>query len=152
MTIWLARRKEFDGLRAQVRDLLHRGEKSMLQLQDQQRQFEQRKSPADSPNGGEGQTEPVEPDPAKAAANAARIKKIAAWVEKMPAEQAANYIRKLSDDGKHETAVDVLVHIEERDVAKILAAMNSPDVVFDLTESFRKYKRSNVAGTVRFRR
>jgi flagellar motility protein MotE (MotC chaperone) len=69
------------------------------------------------------------------------IKRMAEWFQQMEPEKAAEYLRELANDGKLDTAVQLLADFEEREAAQILAAMNDAALVTQLTEEFKGLKR-----------
>ena len=128
-------RKELDGLRAQMRDLLHRSEQALIRLEEKKTSQIQAEVPGDT---GDNAAQPVAPDSQDNAMHVERIKTVAKWMSNMPAEQAARYIRELADEGKQDEAAELLAEIEDRDVAKILAEIDSPAVIYEITETFKK--------------
>jgi hypothetical protein len=69
------------------------------------------------------------------------IKQMAGWFQKMEPEAAAEHLRGLADDGKLDTVVQMLADMEDRDVARILAAISDRALVAQLTDKFTKLKR-----------
>jgi hypothetical protein len=69
------------------------------------------------------------------------MRRMSEWFQNMEAAKAAEYLRELANGGKLSTAVQLLGNFEERDAAEILAAMNDPALVVQLTEQFKTLKR-----------
>ncbi len=65
------------------------------------------------------------------------IKKIAEWIQSMPADDAAKTFKRYADDGKMVMAAKILRQIEERTAAKILSAMNDPVLVTQILDEFK---------------
>ena len=59
-------------------------------------------------------------------------------VSSMSDTAAAEYLRSLSNDGKLELAGQVLHHIEPRNAAKILGALQDPALMVQLTDEVLK--------------
>lgn len=132
-------RKEFDGLREQIQDATQRATRVMQQLQEQREQLHRERLEAEDSlkklEGEEKQLEEAEGD---------NVRKISSWFQSMPAEKAAEYLRELVHDGNIQSAVKLLENIEERNAAKILAAMEDAALVAELMEAFRNAKRLSV--------
>ncbi len=129
-------RKEIDGLQALVQESVQRADQLLKDLEQQRQQFEQEKKDAESTM----ESLRTQDDEANAA-EATNVRKISSWFQSMPPEKAAEYLRELSNDGNTDSAVKLLENIEERNAAKILAAMEDPTLVVELTEAFRNSKR-----------
>lgn len=67
------------------------------------------------------------------------LKKASEWYSGMTPEVAAETFRELVNDGKTETAVELLSHQEDRNAAKILEALGDPKLIALFTEEFKKY-------------
>lgn len=65
------------------------------------------------------------------------LKTVAEWLKEMPAEKAARSLQELCDDGKMEMAVKLLSFLEQRDAAKILAALQDSSLITRLAERYR---------------
>lgn len=129
-------RKEFDGLREQVQDAAARTARLIQQLREQQDALQQQQQAV------EKQLQNVESGKREAtAAEGGNIRQISSWFEGMPPEKAAEYIREICNDGDVDSAVKLLGNLEERNAAKILAAMEDAALVVDLMEAFKHYKR-----------
>ncbi|MEM7312987.1 MAG: hypothetical protein AAF497_07530 [Planctomycetota bacterium] len=138
-------RKEYDGLRAEVRDAI---QKASLVIQQLQQQADEIK--AQQPDTPEGNQPGAAAQPV--VDNSENIRKIAAWLESMPVESAAEYIKELSNSGQIDSAVEFLGNIEERNASKILATMEDPTLVVQLTEAFLQVKRQKPNDNARQRR
>ena len=140
-------RKEIDGLQAMVQESVQRADQLLKNLEQQRQQFEQQKKDAESTM----ESLRSQDDEANAA-EATNIRKISSWFQSMPPEKAAEYLRELSNDGNTTSAVKLLENIEERNAAKILAAMEDPALVVELTEAFRNSKRQATRTARRYQR
>ncbi len=129
-------RKEFDGLREQVQDAAARAARLIQQLNEQRELLQREKQAAEQQlqevEAGKNETSSLE---------GGNIRRISSWFEGMPPEKAAEYIREICNDGDLDSAVKLLGNLEERNAAKILAAMDNPTLVVDLMEAFKHYKR-----------
>jgi flagellar motility protein MotE (MotC chaperone) len=72
------------------------------------------------------------------------LRTVAEWLQGMPPEQAAESLRQLCNDGKMDMAVKLLGFFEQRDAAKILAALGDAALVTQLAEKFRDLKEEPV--------
>jgi flagellar motility protein MotE (MotC chaperone) len=135
----LGSRKEFDGLRAQAADTALRAKQMLQQLQSEREQYELRKND-DLLEQKVTRDESAEPNEDEAG----NLRKISAWFQVMPPEKAAEHLRQLSNEGKMDSAVKLLGNIEERNAAKILAAMEDSSLVVELTEAFRNTKHQEI--------
>jgi flagellar motility protein MotE (MotC chaperone) len=129
-------RLELDGLRAETASVLQQGEALLQRVQQEQSQAEEarQKAAAEQVPSNEGGS--VSSD-----SEQANLKQISRWFAGMPAEKAAEYLQELSNNGKLNSAVQLLGNIEERDAAKILSSMQDPGLVVQLTEEFKVLKR-----------
>ena len=132
-------RKEYDGLRAEVRDAIQQASLVIQKLQHQRNELQQQQN--DSPNTASPNNQPTD----SIVDNTESIEKISAWLEGMPVDQAADYLRELSNSGQIDSAVKFLGNIQERNAAKILASMGDPALVVQLTEAFLQVKRRKPA-------
>ncbi|MGB6044898.1 MAG: hypothetical protein WBF93_17215 [Pirellulales bacterium] len=128
--------RELEGLLSQVRELLKNGEALAAKVAQDQNQLEQDRQAAQSNLDQLKQAEL-----ANDRSEQLNVKQVSGWFQSMPAENAAEYLRELSNDGKLDSALELLSNIEERDAAKILVAMKDPALVAQLTETFRGLKR-----------
>ena len=69
------------------------------------------------------------------------IKQLSTWIQSMEPEKAADVLREMSNDGRMETAVKLLSQLEERDVAKILSALDDAKLVDQFITRFQDLKR-----------
>jgi hypothetical protein len=77
------------------------------------------------------------------------LKQLSTWIQGMDSAAAAAFIKELSNDGKMDVAVQMLVNFEEREASKILAALNDPELMADLAEKFRTLQRPTKTATNR---
>ncbi len=71
------------------------------------------------------------------------LRTVAQWLQSMAPEQSAEAFREFSNNGNIEMAVRLLSFFQERDAAKVLAALDDPILVTQLAERFRKLKRKS---------
>lgn len=69
------------------------------------------------------------------------IKQLSTWIQSMEPEKASAVLREMSNDGRIETAVKLLSQLEERDVAKILSALDDAKLVDQFITRFQDLKR-----------
>ena len=131
-----ARQREIEGVLAQVNDTLSAGEKLLNEIKQASEQLEKEKQDVEkkleSLQQSEQENNVGEQVSLKIAAN---------WLQGMKAEDAAETIRELINEGNMDFALIVLANIEQRNVAKILEAMKDPVLVAELTERFPKVQR-----------
>lgn len=128
-------RRELDSLRAQAEDAIDTAEKLLARMQAEQGDLEAQKkaSAAELETIKKSQFE-------YEVTESANLKKVSEWMQSMPAETAAKMLQTYVDEGKLQMAVKLLANIEERNVAKILAAIPAPSVVVQLTDAYRNLK------------
>lgn len=130
-------RLELEGLRQETSAALKQGEALLQRVQ-----VERQKTEAIRKEAKETATQATPTsDKSPTESEQSNIKQISRWFQNMPSERAAAYLQQLADDGKMHSAVQLLGNIEERDAAKILAAMSDTGLVVQLTEEFRAMKR-----------
>ena len=117
--------RELEGMLTQIRDEIATAEKLLASIQQERRRMQEELK---------GQTEYKQQE-------LENIKRMSQWVEGMTPETAAEFLRELSDDGKMETAIQLLGYFEERKASKILEAMNDPALIRQLIEKFKGLKR-----------
>jgi flagellar motility protein MotE (MotC chaperone) len=130
------RKREVEGILQQTQQAVDVGQKLLNQLREQQQQLNSEKEQL--------QKQQEEFRKAKDTPNEdkqANLKSAAGWLQSMKSEDAAEALKELANDGKMDFALQLLANIEERNAAKILAAMKDPTLVADLTEAFRELKR-----------
>lgn len=128
--------RELEGLLSQIRELLKNGEELVATIQQDKNQLELDRQAAQS-----NLDELKQAELAYDKSEQTNVKQLSRWFQSMPPESAAEYLRELSNDGKMDSALELLSNIEERDAAKILVAMQDPTLVAQLTEKFRGLKR-----------
>ena len=65
------------------------------------------------------------------------IKTIAGWMIEMTPEQAAGQFKQYANDGKLDLAARLLGHIDEKQAAKILGALNDPVLMSELIDRLK---------------
>ncbi len=128
--------RELDGLQAQMNDRVEAAEQLLAELLRERQKLDEERDEAVNEMKDFKETK-TEFD----AAESTNIKKISQWIQGMPAETAATYLKQLSNDGNIPSAIKLLGNIEERNAAQILAAMDDPALVVQLTEAFRQMKQ-----------
>ena len=129
------RKREIEGILKQTQTTLEAGERLLSELQlaaqnlAKQRELQQKES------------ETLKQAQAPSAERMKNVKVTAGWLESMRPEDAAETLKNLANKGNMDFALQLLGYIEERDVAKILDALNDPILVADLTEGFQDLTR-----------
>lgn len=131
-----AEQRELEGLFSQIRESLENGERLLTTIQQRRAELDAEKQAAQKELDQFKKTQTE-----YANLEVDNIKQISRWFQSMPAENAAEYLRELSNDGNIASAIQLLGNIEERDAAKILVAMGDPALVVQLTERFKGLKR-----------
>ena len=129
-------KREVEGILTQTQHALEAAEQLLAQIQ------QQRQTLASEQQQRQQELEAIQrvntvPDADKQA----NIKKMAELLGKMSETDAAEVIKNLVDKGSTDYVLQLLDNIEQRDAAKILDALGSPDLVADLTEGYRELKR-----------
>ena len=70
------------------------------------------------------------------------IKTIAAWMVEFTPEQAATQFKHYSNDGDLDLAARLLGHLDEKQAAKILGALNDPVLMSQLIDRFKLLKKN----------
>lgn len=123
------RQREIEGMLIQVNDKLATAEKLLddikvaaerltTEKQDVSKKLDELQQSEEDLNAGEN----------------VNVQMVASWIQNMKAEQAAEIIREMANDGKMDFGLKLLAQIEDRNVAKILAAMRDPILVAELAE------------------
>ena len=125
-----------DGLRAHVQsqleaadDVLRRIEEARSGLSDARSQAEQ-----DLRNAQQAQIRVDEQQ-------RENIKQTASWLQAMDPEKAADVLREMANDGRLERGVLLLAQLEEREVAKILSALDEASLVDEIIDRFQDLQR-----------
>ena len=74
-------------------------------------------------------------------AESRNLKQFAEWMQGMKPESSADLLKGLANDGQMDVAVQLLANLEDRDAAKVLEAIGDTQLVGDLIEEFKQYKR-----------
>jgi small-conductance mechanosensitive channel len=69
-----------------------------------------------------------------------RVKVVKNWFKDLDPEQAANYLKEFADRGDLEFAARLLDSLQDRQIAKVLAAFNDAPLVAQIVDSFTKGK------------
>lgn len=69
------------------------------------------------------------------------IKQTATWLQAMEPDKAADVLREMANDGRLDEGVKLLAQLEERDVAKILSALDDAKLVDQFIDRFQDFKR-----------
>lgn len=141
--------KEIEGLLTQARDqrvaseqILGKAqmqrveaEKVLKELEDKKQKMELERQKT---SGKQGTTAKVGETEVNRDAN---IKELVSVIAGVSPEVASGIIRDFSNDGKMDLAVEILAKLEERLAAKILDAMNDPELVKEIAGKFLDLKR-----------
>ena len=71
-----------------------------------------------------------------------RVSVVKKWFKNLEPEQAANYLKEFADRGDLEFAARLLDSLEDRQIAKILAAFNDAPLVAQIIDAYTKKKSS----------
>ena len=69
-----------------------------------------------------------------------RVKVVKNWFTNLESEQAANYLKEFAERGDLEFAARLLDSLQDRQIAKVLAAFNDAPLVAQIVDSFTKGK------------
>lgn len=72
-----------------------------------------------------------------------RVKVVKNWFKNLDPEQAANYLKEFADRGDIDFAARLLDSLEDRNIAKVLAAFDDPPLVAQIVESVTKSESSD---------
>ncbi len=128
--------RELEGMEEQIRGKIAEAGQLLQKIgqkqQDLTREQEQAKKELDQfkENQTEYQTAELE-----------NIKQLSKWFQAMQPDKAAEYLKELSNDGRMDTAVQILGNFEEREASKILSALDDAALVVQLAEKFKGLKR-----------
>jgi len=127
---------ELEALQAKIQSQIESAESLLAKIAAEKQQAEQLRQAAEKDQQHHQQSQAQAEE-----TQSQNVRRMAEWFQNMEAETAAEYLRELADNGKLAMAVQLLANFEERDAAKILAAMNDPALVAQLTEEFKTLKR-----------
>jgi flagellar motility protein MotE (MotC chaperone) len=68
------------------------------------------------------------------------IKRLATWVRAMDPAKAGEVLREMANDGRADTAVRILSHLEEREAARILDSLGDSALVDDLIQQYQRLR------------
>jgi len=130
--------RELDGMLVQLQDKIKSGEALLSQLSDERQKLdEERKTTAKQLEVlNEARTD-VD------ASEATNVKQISRWFQGMDPEQSSKILRNIANDGEMDRVVQILANIEDRNVAKILGAMDDPALVGQITEKMQVMVRAD---------
>ena len=128
--------RELEGVYAQIKESLIAGEALLSKILGAKQSLDKERQDAEKTVADfkKARTEVVEKEQVN-------VKQISRWFQSMPPENAAAYLRELANDGKISSAIQLLGNISEREVAKILVAMDDPTLVVQMTEQFKGLER-----------
>lgn len=75
-----------------------------------------------------------------------RVKVVKNWFKDLEPEQAANYLKEFAERGDLEFAARLLDSLQDRQIAKVLAAFNDAPLVAQIVDSFTKGKPAGESG------
>jgi hypothetical protein len=131
-----AEQVELEALQAKIQSQVESAEALLAQISTEKQEADQIRSAA-AKEREEYKKSQMEIDESQVQ----NVRKMAEWFQNMDADKAAEYLRELANDGKLSMAVQLLSNFEERDAAEILAAMDDPALVIQLTEELKTLKR-----------
>ncbi|MCA9215885.1 MAG: hypothetical protein KDB27_22620, partial [Planctomycetales bacterium] len=126
------RKQEIEGVLKQSQQAVSEAEKLISQLQAEVQQLKAEKEAIEKEK---------EKDPEPTADIEASVKVAASWLQMMPPETAAEAVKSLANNGKKDFVLELLGHVEDRNVAKILEALNDSDLAGELVNSFPTARR-----------
>lgn len=125
--------REFEGLLKQIQDSMdalaeiERGvQEQRVKLEEQQREIDQKQKQLTSAEAKHSVGE------------AENAKTIAKWISEMEPESAAEQLKQLVDDGKMELAIQILSHLQEKQISKIFDAMPEKELVAVFIENYHR--------------
>lgn len=128
--------EEVDSLRAQVQQQLESADKILTRIEEARQQLTLEQTQAQE-QLKEFESTQIE----MSNQELDNIKQLATWLKSMEPEKSAEVVREMSNDGRLEDCVKMLAQLEDRDVAKILSALNDAKLVDQLISRFQDLKR-----------
>jgi hypothetical protein len=128
--------QEIDSLRSQIQQQLEAADQILLRIQKAREDIAQQQAQAQEQMKQFESTQ-IQMDEQERE----NIKQLSTWLKSMEPEKAAEVVREMSNDGRLEDCVKILAHLEDRDVAKILSALNDAALVDQLISRFQDLKR-----------
>lgn len=129
--------RQLDGMYGQLREKVEAGQSLLNQLRDQRAQLE-----AAEKKAAEQQQAETHSSPNQDLSTLANIKQMSRWFKSMDQEQAAKVIREMVNDGQTDLVVQLLSNTEDRNVSKILSALDDPPLVMELLTKMKKLVRT----------
>lgn len=128
-------RLAMDGMRHEIEELVGVAETLMSKLHREQKVIDDQRDEIDV------KLEKLDSsDKSDKSDDLQNVRTLAGLFQNMPPATAAEYFTELSDEGKMELVVKILDEIEERNGAKILAAM-SPKLAASIADAFSQHRR-----------
>lgn len=109
-------------------------------LQELVQQLEQMENPEPSIDG---EQTPGTPSGESANYDPKYLKKLAEWLQGMPVESAAGSIKEFVNDGKIDLVSKIMVQIEDKNAAKLLAALQDEKLITEIAQAVLKAKSGN---------
>ena len=125
-------RQEMDGVMQQLQDTLEMSTKKLEQVKLERKQLEAERAKAIN---NLQQAKKFEEE--MSANEAAQVRRLAQLLEGLPEDRAAEMLVEMANSGKMEDAVQLLVHVEARNAAKILGEIKDTALLVQLTEAYR---------------
>jgi DNA repair exonuclease SbcCD ATPase subunit len=129
-------KQEVDGLLGQVRTALESARSVVDDIQNRRQELEQREQEA---SVGLQQMAAAKEKVAKAEQD--NLKQMSRWFQGMSPDNAAKILRELGNNGEMDAVIQMLGNIEDRDVARILTAVEDADLVAEIVEKFSRLPR-----------
>lgn len=127
--------KNIDGLRAQVQQQLETADVLIARIQQGRQELAQDQADA------KAQFETFQATQSELTeGELANIKKMSTWIRAMEPAKAGELLREMANDGRMDTAVRILSHLEERDAAKILDSVDDTALIDDLILQYQKLR------------
>lgn len=124
--------REVEGMLGQVRNIMSGAEKLLDEVQLALNDLKKQKSELQTK---EDKLKELEKEAGAGAA--ANMKTLSEYMASMPADVAAGAIKEMTNDGKIDFVVQLLRKIEPRNVSKILAELEDPQLLAEIAQRFR---------------
>ena len=135
-----AEQKELEGLLAQSRDQRAATGELLKDVRQAQIEVEKKKQEIDTL-----QNQPGSVSASSTKDREANIKDLSEVVQGLSPEKAAGVLKEFANNGKIDTAVEILSKLEDRNAAGILEAMDDEKLVSEIVEKFLLVKRPEPA-------
>lgn len=127
--------RQLNGMYAELRDGVATGETLLEQLRGERAQLEAERQQAEI-------RKQDSPAPELDATTLANIKQMSRWIQSMEASQAAKILSAMANNGQTDLVVRLLSNIEDRNVSKILDAMDDEALVPELLTKMQELVRT----------